>query len=245
MNASNSQGYYDEFFKTFKEKGWTLFNQKIYTLEDEKVLGSELLLRVGITGSYLDNSAFFPEICNDPRYLEVSFNVLNLVEHIISNSPKLFFDRTFVNISPSEIRDAQIFSKLLKIVQLFLKEDKKIVLELSEICKPQEFKEILDKFNEITSNGGEIAIDDYGKGILTYEDFDRIKLSFIKLDKTISTQKSIKNDSLKKMVNYCEVKNICCIAEGLETEASVKKAMENNIFIGQGFHFHKPEKFNS
>ena len=75
MNGTNSQVTYSKFFETFSERGWCIANQKIFSLKDTNIFGSELLLRVGEEGDYLDNSKYFPKICESKEFENISIEI--------------------------------------------------------------------------------------------------------------------------------------------------------------------------
>lgn len=243
MNTSNSQEHYNEFFDTFFSHDWSIYSQKIYELDSKEVLGSELLLRVGDDGNFLDNSLFFPGICEDSRYLDVSSEMLNLVKNRFTHNPESFFEKTFINISPNEMRNKSVFLLLKELGNLFKESNKRIVIELSEIFTAEDFVDLRETLDKLCSNHIELAIDDYGKGLLDRQSLKNINLSYLKIDKSISDQIKINNDLVNDIIEYCKENGILSIAEGIESRKIENLLHSHGVRLGQGFYFHKPEFF--
>jgi len=240
MNTSNSQEYYNEFFETFFEKGWFLSIQKIYDLRNEHIFGGELLLRVGLKGSHLDNSRFFPEVCDDERYIEVSLRILDLIKESIQSKQFAFPERTFINATPAEINNLQIFTSINELGTLFKENQKTLVVELSESFKKSDYLEYSKEIVELTKSGIELAIDDYGKGDLDYEIYKELDLTFVKIDKSLSVG-NLHRKMVKSLLEFCASEGIICIAEGIETADVVNELKLNGINYGQGFYLDKPK----
>ena len=246
MNGTNSQVTYSKFFETFTEKGWCIANQKIFSLKDTNIFGSELLLRVGEEGDYLDNSKYFPKICESKEFENISIEILKLVTKNLLNEPDSFQEKTFMNFSPSEIENDYIFQAIKDLGQLFKTSNKQLVLELSEIFSVLDFELLAHKIHSLSNEGIELAIDDYGKGILDSQVFNDFKISYLKLDKSICSAALDKNQDLaNKILKYCFEKNIICIAEGIETQQMYESMKDLGVDLGQGYYFHKPEKIFS
>jgi len=243
MNISNSQEHYNEFFETFFNYGWSIHSQKIYELDNKQVIGSELLLRVGDEDNYLDNSVFFPKICEDSRYLSVSKEVLNLVKIRFIHNPEIFFEKTFINISPNEIRSEAILLLLQELGELFEESNKTLVIELSEIFTREDFVELKTSLDKLNSNFVELAIDDYGRGLIDHKSYKSLNLSYLKLDKSVSNRMQSNEGLINVIIKFCKQYEILCIAEGIESPESENTLLNQGIPLGQGFYFHKPELF--
>ena len=242
MNGTNSQGTYTKFFETFTQRGWCIANQNIFSLKDKNIFGSELLLRVGNEGDYLDNSKYFPNICERKEFENISIEILKLVKKNLFNSPNSFKEKTFMNFSPSEIKNDFIFQSIKELGQLFKSCNKQLVIELSEIFSISDFELLTHKIHSLTDDGIDLAIDDYGKGILDSKVFNNFKISFLKLDKSICSDAFNQNlDLANKILKYCFEKNIICIAEGIETQEMLTSMNNLGVNLGQGYYFHKPE----
>ena len=240
MNTSNSQEYYNQFFETFFEKGWFLSIQEIYDLRNEQIFGGELLLRVGSKDSHLDNSRFFPEVCNDERYINVSLRILDLIKRSIQSKQAIFPERTFINATPSEIDNLQIITSITELGTLFKENQKTLVVELSESFKESDYLEYFKEIMELTKSGIELAVDDYGKGDLDYGIYKELGLTFVKIDKSLCTGE-LHRKMIKPLVEFCASEEIICIAEGIEAAEVVNELKLNGINYGQGFYLDKPK----
>ena len=78
--------------------------------------------------------------------------MLNKIKTRFIHNPESFFEKTFINISPNEIRSEAILLLLQELGELFEESNKTLVIELSEIFTREDFVE-LDKLISTISMG--------------------------------------------------------------------------------------------
>ena len=119
---------------------------------------------------------------------------------------------------------------------------KNIVLEVLE-SEEANIDYVNAKQGWIKSRGGLTALDDFGSGYNSEYALITLKPDIIKIDRSIISgcdRDEGKADIITKLVQIASTKNILVLAEGVETQAELKKVIECGVDLLQGFYFGKP-----
>jgi diguanylate cyclase (GGDEF)-like protein/PAS domain S-box-containing protein len=119
-----------------------------------------------------------------------------------------------------------------------------IIVEVSEntfvhnlnICR-----EMIENYKDL---GFLIAIDDFGSEYSSLAVLESVSYDIIKIDGSfINHLDSEKNNEIVKMISQIgKIGNKLVIAESVETLEISDRLMQNDIYLQQGYYFHKPQK---
>jgi len=240
MNKNSKQNQFNKFFQNFRDKKWKMVNQSIVSLQDKKVIASELLIRVGPEEDFFNNEDIFPDITYDIRFSEVILGVLQELKVKIKLNKGLE-DICFVNVVPTDFHLKQFIEEISFLSKEFKEKGRSLGIELSETFTVEQLMSVKVHLDRMQKDGLIIALDDFGKGNLNVRDLEHIPINFIKVDKSLCTSKELSNSRLlKEVVEYSKKKNISLIAEGIESEEQMRHVIELDFDFAQGYLFDLP-----
>ena len=120
----------------------------------------------------------------------------------------------------------------------------RLVLELSciDASEPMPFR-MIEKLQILGDAGIRFALDDVGRGILTLRDFAAIPFSMLKIDPDLLSAGAENGGServLDAILRFADSYGLVVAAEGVETAADMRFAIDHGIEWAQGYHFCKP-----
>ena len=151
-----------------------------------------------------------------------------------------------INISVLDIQEKPIREKIIFLLKQNKQDSSRVILELLEDEKVENFQEIQEFILEVKALGAKIAIDDFGSG---YSNFARL-LNFhpdiLKIDGSLI--KNIDKDELslsivRTMVAFAKEQNLQVVAEYVENEQIFNIIHALGVDYSQGYYFGKPEAF--
>jgi diguanylate cyclase (GGDEF)-like protein len=214
--------------------------QPIFRLDDCSIYGYEALMRPNIEGfsEPLDILALAEAQSKLKALEKITFEVL--FEWLQQNLTQLGNAKVFFNtISTEYLKQAELEAIHRKYKELC----EHIVFEILETSAGGK-NFIQDIYAFRNQMDVKVAIDDYGCGysndlrLISLEpDIVKIDHFFIKdIDKD-----SDKQQLLKKIVEYCKLKDIDTLAEGIETGAELDAVIRLGFTYAQGYYLGKPE----
>jgi EAL domain-containing protein (putative c-di-GMP-specific phosphodiesterase class I)/GGDEF domain-containing protein len=118
-----------------------------------------------------------------------------------------------------------------------------VVIEVTErnwVADYATFNAKLDVYRRI---GFSIAVDDVGMGYSSLQAITELKPDFIKIDRSLiqhMDREMVRSVMLETLMDFAQKVNCLVIAEGIETEGELEKAIQLGIHYGQGFLIAKP-----
>ncbi|MGD9998150.1 MAG: EAL domain-containing protein [Ilumatobacteraceae bacterium] len=138
-----------------------------------------------------------------------------------------------INISPALAEQADLMLEIL------LDAPCRLVLEIGDAPESEQLMQrLLDRLPGVM-----VAIDDAGAGYESLSRIERLKPSFMKLDR--GAARDIAHDSARRMfveslVEFAERHGCHIIAEGIESEAEQEALRSSGIHLGQGWFVGRP-----
>lgn len=119
----------------------------------------------------------------------------------------------------------------------------RIVLELTEHDRIDEYDPLLAALTPLRDRGVRIAVDDAGAGYSGLRHVLRLRPDVIKLDTALT--RGIDTDLAKRalataMVSFAPQINAMVIAEGVETQGELQALRDLGVPCGQGYHLARP-----
>ncbi len=193
--------------------------------EDGKVLTPYHFLDVAKKGQYYTKITSI--------VLENSFNALKYTDMDIS-----------INLSALDIEKKSTRDKLYKLLEIYRKDNSRVVFELLEDEDIKDFNLIKKFIKSVKNMGVKIAIDDFGTGYSNFERLLDYQPDILKIDGSLI--KNIENDKfslsvVKTIVAFAKEQNIKIVAEFVENEKIFNILNVFGIDYSQGYYFGKPE----
>lgn len=252
------QEKYDDFVKKgelarklttyrFQEK-FEVFIQPKINLENEKIIGGEVLLRLFDEGKEIPLSEYLPLLNQSREIYMVDLMIFKkackyLYDGILNKEIRVPLS---FNITNANLDKEGFINDYQEIMDAFNIPKNLIEFEFLEEISQNRSQIMIKLINQFSSEGFSCSLDDFGTGSSTYEILLNANLSTIKLDRMFFNQPL---DSIRKSVlkNTCDIIHhlgIKVLAEGVEDEEYINYLKEIGCDFVQGFYYYKPMPIN-
>ena len=224
-----------------------IYYQPKVSLDDYSISGAEALCRWMHNDKIIYPGSFIPvlEQCNDICRLDfyilekVCIDIRSWIDHKI---PPV---RISVNLSRKHLKNKDMVSRIVSIVDKYSIPHDLIELELTETITEIEFQQLQKNISSLRQNGFATSVDDFGTGYSSLNLIKKIPWNVLKLDRSLLPAKGSENvwqDRIlfKYIVAMAKEMGLECVAEGVETAEQLKVLSENNCEMAQGFFFDMP-----
>lgn len=217
--------------------------QPILQMNDRVIYGHEFLMRgEDEEGQPLGPAAIF-DAARDPRIL---FNLDRAarIKAVEAAALSGVAGAIFINFMPGSVYDPNVCLRTTvnAVIECGI-DPKRVVFEIVETEKIQDFVHLRGIINFYRQTGFRIALDDFGSGYSNLEAYLALAPDFIKLDKSLTRDiatDAAKRDLIGSLVQRAGGQGICTIAEGIETEEMAGALTQLGVQYGQGYHFGRP-----
>lgn len=215
--------------------------QPIVSAITGEVIGAEILLRfIDKDGSCYAPGTVIEELENSRHINKLTVDLINNIHQhflpIASNLPNDFFF-TF-NICSSQLANDPLREAALKFSDNF-----NMVLEIIERSVLEIDDDIQVAVEEMSNEGIQFAIDDFGAGHTSLKYLEIMNFSFLKIDRDLTRAhqgKLIYKNTVCALVELARKLNMSLIAEGVETQEQVTLLTEAGAELLQGYHYSMP-----
>lgn len=147
-----------------------------------------------------------------------------------------------INVSAWQFADNDFIFKLLKKVQEYQVEPRRLTLELTETSLLQDIEEAKLKLKQLQSSGFKISLDDFGTGYSSLSYLRELPLDELKIDKSFVDEIDGKRHTplVESIVSIAKHLNLEVLAEGVETEQQYQALFAMGCHAYQGYYFAKP-----
>lgn len=154
-----------------------------------------------------------------------------------------FFDRGLhlaVNVSPIQLRQPDFADRTLHRLRSLQVLPSLLVLEVTESVSVAPDDAALASLRQLADAGVGLAIDDFGSGYASIGYLQRLPISGLKLDRSLSADSTPRTDSIvKAVVELARGMNLHAVLEGIETAEQEARARRLKIGFTQGWHYSK------
>lgn len=215
--------------------------------EHMQVKGMEILCRWNRNGDILLPGEFLPRIHSEYAWLLLTAFILHEAVQLINQYPsKIYFS---VNI-PGSIANSDNLICMLETAQQQLHQPqmlKRLLLEFSENIDINKNDKIAKNIAVLQNRGFHIMLDDcFSQGSVIFP-VRRCRFDAYKLDKSIVHDMMRDSHSLsliKSLIYYCQLNNIHCIAEGVDSKKKFEALKTLGIDRFQGYFISLPLEKN-
>jgi EAL domain-containing protein (putative c-di-GMP-specific phosphodiesterase class I) len=210
--------------------------QPIYGLEEKNVVGVEALSRF-VSDDGAAAELWFAEAAAVGLGANLEFSALGSAAAAAKVLPEHLF--VSLNISPSSCLDPRL-PELFEHIELPVS---RVVLELTETVKDEEYAQFIAAINPLRDQGLRIAVDDTHSGAGALSRMVHLRPDFLKVGRNVIGD--VDNDGLQRalcacLVDFAEQIGSTLVAEGIETVGELKVLTELGISAGQGYLLGRP-----
>lgn len=162
-------------------------------------------------------------------------------QHVANTVTKSPIPQVFVNLHPSDLNDAELYSPDAPLTRIA----SKVVLEITERVSLDEIPQLQTRIAELRRLGFRVAIDDVGAGYAGLSSIASLEPEVMKIDMGLIRDidvSSTKQKLVGAMASLCVEMNVMVIAEGVETKTERDTLKRLGCDVMQGYLFAKPGK---
>lgn len=166
-----------------------------------------------------------------------------IVQSIFQNYK--FKKHLYINMTPNDAIDPNFAKDFLCALDKMKISRKKIVLEVSESTNPKFIDVTKHNLNILCNHGVKIALDDFGTQYSSLNFLHEFPVDIVKIDQKFVQMAPLNKKARSIMKFAVQVSHdLGCkvIAEGIETNESLKQVIKAGADIGQGFIFSTAKK---
>lgn len=221
--------------------GLTMFYQPVVDLGSGTIAYYESLVRIRHEGEWVMPSMIFPLVEARRLDLDLDKAIFKQVLHDLQHGRIDPGAGVSINLSgPTVVNDR--LPQWLQDFRPYLK-DYRIVLEVTETALITQMGVANENLSTLRAQGFEIALDDFGSGYSSFRYLATMPVDTVKFD--ISLIRCLEDTSqrrivehLTQMINEAGYK---LVAEGVETENTLKDVADVGFDFAQGYYFGRPE----
>jgi diguanylate cyclase (GGDEF)-like protein len=146
------------------------------------------------------------------------------------------------NFSPSQLSDRTFADAILTVMQDTGFPPHRLEAEITESALVEDLEATRHAIETLRNAGVRIVIDDFGTGYSSLYHLYELRFDKLKIDRRFIQELVITGESavfIRAMVGLCRGLNLSVTAEGVETEAQAKAALEHGVDQAKGFLFGK------
>ncbi|MGB4075521.1 putative bifunctional diguanylate cyclase/phosphodiesterase [Pseudomonas sp.] len=148
-----------------------------------------------------------------------------------------------VNISQNQFRQASFVADMLKLIEEYGIDARRLELELTETMIVQDLEDLMCKMVELVEHGVRFSLDDFGTGFSSLSHLKRLPLSTLKIDRLFICDVLTDANSqaiVRTVIALAQGMGMSVIAEGVESDAQRQFLSTNGCLQFQGYLFSKP-----
>lgn len=234
-----------EIHQIIKDKDIFVLAQPIMNLQTGELYGWEILTRGPINTMFHLPTSLFDYADKVNLLSELEFVVIQkAIEEI---AVRKIYDQVFINITAITLCHPHFIRYLSQWIKEYSSvEPCQIIFEITEQHIVHDFSQttqVIRKFREL---GFRFAVDDAGTGYSNLQSILELVPDIIKIDKSLIQEIdriAAKESMLKALLTFAKEIDCQVVAEGIEREEEANVLFRNEVEMGQGYYFAKPERF--
>ncbi|MGP1587398.1 MAG: EAL domain-containing protein [Treponemataceae bacterium] len=252
LKDKQTKSYFEQFIAidfiindALEHKKFEMYYQPIYSVEQDKILSAEALIRLkDKQRSYISPEIFIPASERNGTILQIGEFVLDSVCKFIASDQfkKLGLEHIAVNLSVNQCMQPDLAETIDFYTKKYKVEPKHLNFEITEGSVDESESTMLKNMQILSEKGYSFNLDDYGTGYSNIKRLATLPLKIIKFDKTFVNE--IGNHQmkiiLKNNIRMMKEMNKEIVVEGIETKEMLEIFCDYNCDFIQGFYFSRP-----
>lgn len=226
-----------------------LLYQPIYDILDNKVVGTEALVRWNNAKRGCISPMEFIPLAEETGFIsDISIWVAQTAfrQNMVWND---IIDEDFkvsINISAVDLKSSDFIEMLKICIDQYGIKGSNIQLEITETAIMTDIERNIQNLTELKNLGVIIALDDFGAGYSSLTYLKKLPIDILKMDRMFIqniTNNDDDNEIVKTVIKLAHILNIKVVAEGIETKQQLELLISHGCDMGQGYYFSRPVSF--
>ncbi|MDX1587492.1 MAG: EAL domain-containing protein [Oleiphilaceae bacterium] len=214
-------------------------------LQHHQVIGVEALIRwYHPSRGMVSPDDFIPLAESSGAIIDIGYWVL----HEACRQAREWMDtglqlRMAVNLSPVQLRQDNIVSMIMGILEGHGLPPTLLELEVTETSFMHNLEDAIDKLTRLRDHGVRVAVDDFGTGYSSLTYLKRLPVHHLKIDKQFVQDLLINEEDTQianTIIDLGSSLNLQVVAEGVETEEQSVYLTQRGCQMAQGFFYSRP-----
>jgi diguanylate cyclase (GGDEF)-like protein len=223
-----------------------VYYQPFYSLDEERIVGAEALVRWRHPAHGLISPArFIPMAEETGLILPLGRYVLDTAcRQVRAIRDRLAVDLPIsVNLSPRQFQESGLSSQAAAALDAVGLPSELLIFEITENVVMKDLpgaREVMKKLNRL---GVRLAIDDFGTGHSSLAYLKQFPVQEVKVDRTFVqgiVESPVDSAIVRAVIDLANAMGISAVAEGVETEAQLAGLRMLGCPVAQGFYFSQP-----
>ena len=232
------------FEKALENNEFVVFYQpKVNTVTNE-IIGAEALVRWDESGNLISPAGFIPFLERSDKIVKLDMFVLESVCKNIHAWKEKGNQAVpcSVNFSRRDLKDPDLPSKILEMINRYDIARKEIVIEVTETSSEEEKDMMMNFLQKLKNFGVETSIDDFGTGYSSLSALREYPVGEIKIDRSFINKDLDENDEIiiKSVIDMADKLHIDVITEGVELVSQKEFLHRLGCDRVQGYLYDKP-----
>lgn len=230
--------------RALSKDSFQVYYQPIYQCGKYRFCSAESLLRLrDEEGNSVSPAEFIPLAEENGLIDSISWIVIKKVCLFLGENPALALDSVSINLSMQQLADPCLAERILSCLEEYHVPPEKIKIEITERVIAEEPELVCSAMTHLIDKSIHFYLDDFGVGYSNLAGVLSLPFETIKLDASLISgidTSEMTADTIRLLVQMLHRSGHIVVAEGIETEAQVKKARELEIDRIQGYYYAKP-----
>ena len=227
--------------------------QPLYSLNEERIVGAEALVRWRHPqDGLISPGRFIPMAEETGLILPLGRYVLeSACRQVCSIRERVNVDLPIsINLSPRQFQESGLLAQVAAALDATGLPSEMLIFEITETMVMEDLygaREVMRKLNRL---GVRLAIDDFGTGHSSLAYLKQFPVHEVKMDRTFVqgvAESPVDSAIVRTVIDLAKAIGVSTVAEGVETENQVAELKMLGCHVGQGFYFSRPlsaEKFD-
>jgi diguanylate cyclase (GGDEF)-like protein len=223
-----------------------VYYQPFYSLDEERIVGAEALVRWRHPAQGLISPAsFIPMAEETGLILPLGRYVLDTAcRQVRSIQDRLDVDLPIsVNLSPRQFQEGRLPSQAAAALDAAGIPAELLIFEITENVVMKDLSGAREVMKKLDRLGVRLAIDDFGTGHSSLAYLKQFPVQEVKVDRTFVqgiVESAVDSAIVRAVIDLANAMGIATVAEGVETEAQLAGLRMLGCPVAQGFYFSQP-----
>ena len=223
-----------------------VYYQPFYSLDDERIVGAEALVRWHHPANGLISPVkFIPMAEETGLILPLGRYVLDRAcERLCSIRDRLGVNLPVsINLSPRQFQESGLLAQVAGVLDATGLPSELLIFEITESMVMEDIssaREVMKKLNRL---GVRLAIDDFGTGHSSLAYLKQFPVHEVKVDRAFVqgvAESPVDSAIVRAVIDLANAMGIATVAEGVETKSQVAGLKMLGCQVAQGFYFSHP-----
>lgn len=232
--------------RAISEKTLEVYYQPIFSIENQKIISAEALVRLKDEKlGFISPEEFIPIAEKTGHILKIGKFVFESVCAFIAENHLKEKGIEFIEINLSVVECVQdkIVNQIEEILKKYNVDIKQINLEITETATATSSEMLEINMRDMSKKGISFSLDDYGTGYSNMNYIIELPFRLVKIDKSIvwaSFENKRAEIAISSLISMLKKLDMKIVAEGVETKEQANKLTEMGCDYLQGYYYSRP-----